>query len=138
MSNMLFCCSILFRLKLPLLILFNKLDLNQEKVQEDWMKDYDKFIQSLKEYDSLYLTSFSRSLSLALDDFYQKLAFRFVSCLTMEGMSGLGGTLEQLKEEYFEFYHQSLVDKFKEMTLEGKSKVEGEKKKFKEDPPTVP
>ena len=33
MQNMLFCCSVLFRLKLPIHIIFNKCDKSDERVQ---------------------------------------------------------------------------------------------------------
>ncbi len=44
MSNMLFCCSILFRLKLPVLIAFNKCDIEKSKEQAKWLSDYDVFL----------------------------------------------------------------------------------------------
>jgi len=45
MSNMLFCVSVMFRLKLPILIIFNKADCapHREEV-ENWLKHYDKFL----------------------------------------------------------------------------------------------
>ena len=44
MSNMLFCCSILFRLKLPVLLAFNKCDIEKSKEQAKWLSDYDTFL----------------------------------------------------------------------------------------------
>lgn len=44
MSNMLFCCSILFRLKLPVLLAFNKCDVVKSKEQATWLTDYDVFL----------------------------------------------------------------------------------------------
>ena len=44
MSNMLFCCSILFRLKLPVLLAFNKCDVVKSKEQARWLTDYDVFL----------------------------------------------------------------------------------------------
>lgn len=47
MSNMLFCCSVMFRLRLPIVVLFNKSDLEQDRVQEKWIKDYDEIVKAL-------------------------------------------------------------------------------------------
>lgn len=44
MSNMLFCCSILFRLKLPVLLAFNKCDVVKSQEQAKWLTDYDVFL----------------------------------------------------------------------------------------------
>jgi hypothetical protein len=49
------------------------------------MDDYENFLGDLKEYEALYLSSLSRSLCFALDDFYKKLKRIFVSSLTGEG-----------------------------------------------------
>lgn len=48
MSNMLFCCSVLFRTKLPVEVVFNKSDKDQERKQKKWMTDYDVFLEDLK------------------------------------------------------------------------------------------
>lgn len=44
MSNMLFCCSIFYKLKLPIIVVFNKSDVANSEILVDWMKDYDKFL----------------------------------------------------------------------------------------------
>lgn len=78
MSNMLFCCSILFRLKLPLAVLFNKSDkLKQNKLKE-WLTNYDVMLEDLKKEDN-YLSCFSRSLCLSMDEFYKDLKYFYVS-----------------------------------------------------------
>lgn len=46
MSNMLFCCSVLFRLKLPILIAFNKSDVSESRVQAEWLTEYNSFLVS--------------------------------------------------------------------------------------------
>ena len=50
MSNMLFCVSIMFRLKLPMVVVFNKSDCVQNKeIVKGWLTDYDQLLVDLKE-----------------------------------------------------------------------------------------
>ena len=44
MSNMLYSLSILYKSKLPLLIVFNKIDVLDHSFAEKWMKDFDETI----------------------------------------------------------------------------------------------
>jgi signal recognition particle receptor subunit beta len=62
MSNMLFCCSILYKLKLPILVVFNKSDVADPQVPIGWMKDYDSFIDVIKGSEN-YLSTLSRSMA---------------------------------------------------------------------------
>merc|ERR1712007_384321 len=72
-SNMLQACSILYKNRLPLILVFNKCDVVGNKFALDWMKDYNKFHNSMLNEES-YSASLSRSLSFVLDEFYQNLA----------------------------------------------------------------
>ena len=42
MSNMLYSLSILYRSKLPLLLAFNKIDIQDHTFALDWMKDFEE------------------------------------------------------------------------------------------------
>lgn len=44
MSNMLFCCSIFYKCKLPIIVVFNKCDVENTDTLATWLKDYDKFL----------------------------------------------------------------------------------------------
>ena len=44
MSNMLFCCSILYKTKLPIVVVFNKNDIADASVPIGWMKNFDLFM----------------------------------------------------------------------------------------------
>lgn len=44
MSNMLFCCSILYKTKLPIVVVFNKSDIADANVPIGWMKNFDQFM----------------------------------------------------------------------------------------------
>lgn len=47
MSNMLYSLSILYKSKLPLLIVFNKTDVLDHSFAEKWMRHFDEFDTSL-------------------------------------------------------------------------------------------
>ncbi len=43
MSNMLYACSIMYKSKLPFILVFNKTDVTHHKFAVEWMSDYDSF-----------------------------------------------------------------------------------------------
>ena len=47
MSNMLYSLSILYKSKLPLIVVFNKIDVLDHSFAQKWMKDFDEFDASL-------------------------------------------------------------------------------------------
>ena len=74
MSNMLHACSIFYRMQLPLVVVFNKIDIASHEFAVEWMTDYDAFQDALaEEKDQSYMTSLIRSMSLGLDEFYETL-----------------------------------------------------------------
>ena len=46
MSNLLFCCSIFYKMKLPLIVVFNKCDVADAIKPIEWMQDIQKNINS--------------------------------------------------------------------------------------------
>ena len=56
-------CSIMFKSRLPLLLVFNKADAADPEVPRSWMADFQNFHEALDK-DSTYAASLSRSLSL--------------------------------------------------------------------------
>ena len=56
-------CSIMFKSRLPLLLVFNKADAADPEVPCSWMASFEAFHQALDK-DSTYAASLSRSLSL--------------------------------------------------------------------------
>lgn len=72
MSNMLYSCSILYKSKLPMVCVFNKTDVITSDFVHEWMNDFEAFNDALdKDRKEEYMTSFNRSLSLVMDEFYQ-------------------------------------------------------------------
>merc|ERR1712083_920767 len=69
MSNMLYACSILYKTKLPFIIAFNKIDVTPHDFPLEWMQDFEKIGESLSRETS-YVASLARSMSLAMEEFY--------------------------------------------------------------------
>lgn len=85
MSNMLQACSILYKTRLPLLLAFNKTDIESHGFALEWMKDYDAYEAALKS-DESYAATLSRSMASVLEEFYENLHTVGVSAVSGEGM----------------------------------------------------
>ncbi|KAK9450853.1 uncharacterized protein V1518DRAFT_425616 [Limtongia smithiae] len=98
MSNMLYACSILYKTKLPLIIVFNKTDVRDAEFATEWMTDFESFQMALKELEddenaeegggaggSGYMNSLMNSMSLVLEEFYRHLDVVSVSAYTGAG-----------------------------------------------------
>jgi translation initiation factor IF-2 len=92
MSNMLYSCSILYKSRLPFVVAFNKVDVQPHAFAVEWMEHFDSFQAALDEanlHSDSYINSLTRSLSLALDEFYSSLSHVGVSSVTGEGFPAL-------------------------------------------------
>ena len=98
-SNMLYALSIMYKMKLPLLIAFNKADIAKDSKVIEWMNDYDSLSKVLKKNDD-YMSTFSSSLSLLLNEFYKTIKFVKVSSKTGEGFDELIKMCEDIKSKY--------------------------------------
>ncbi|KAJ1635633.1 GPN-loop GTPase [Pavlovales sp. CCMP2436] len=108
MSNMLYACSILYKFRLPLVLVFNKTDVLSADFASEWMADSEAFQQAL-EQEKAYIGSLSRSMSLMLDEFYSQLRAVHVSALTGEGIPALFEALQGCKDEYNETYANAII-----------------------------
>ncbi len=72
MSNMMYACSIMYKTKLPFLIVFNKVDVMTHDFALRWMSDVEAFDAALKS-DQSYMSSLTRSMSLVLNEFYHNI-----------------------------------------------------------------
>ncbi|KAG8365795.1 hypothetical protein BUALT_Bualt17G0009000 [Buddleja alternifolia] len=123
MSNMLYACSILYKTRLPLVLAFNKTDVAQHEFALEWMKDFGVFHAAL-DSDHSYTSTLTRSLSLALEDFYKNLRSVGVSAVTGAGMDAFFKAVEASAEEYMETYRTDLEKRRAE-----KQRLEEERRK---------
>ncbi|AET38647.1 GTPase NPA3 Ecym_3144 [Eremothecium cymbalariae DBVPG len=155
MSNMLYACSILYKTKLPMIVVFNKTDVTKADFAKEWMTDFEAFQEALKVDQELngelgnssgYLGSLVNSMSLMLEEFYSQLDTVGVSSHTGEGFDEFLKAVDNKVEEY-ENYYKTERDRIlaeraakeqarKESSLEGLMKDLGIKDQNKRDTST--
>lgn len=127
MSNMLYACSMLYRAKLPMVIVLNKIDVVGCEFVKEWMEDYESFQEALDDASESngysdemagggggYYASLTRSLSLVLDEFYNHLHKVGVSAATGEGVEEFWTVVERAAEDYEEGYLVDLKNRVEE------------------------
>lgn len=115
MSNMLYACSILYKLKLPFVVVFNKIDVLRHEFATEWMTDFEAFQKALDDVqDESYMGSLSRSLSLVLEEFYNNLTAVGVSAATGEGMPEFFAAVDRAAVQYAMEYLPDLLERIKQ------------------------
>ncbi|KAE8132973.1 hypothetical protein BDV38DRAFT_196138 [Aspergillus pseudotamarii] len=131
MSNMLYACSILYKTKLPMILVFNKTDVQDAEFAKEWMTDFDAFQQALREEEesgafgteggaggfgsgSGYMGSLLNSMSLMLEEFYRHLNIVGVSSMTGDGIDEFFQAVEEKRQEFERDYKPELERKKKE------------------------
>jgi GTPase SAR1 family protein len=114
MANMLYACSILYKTKLPMILVFNKTDAHDAVFAKEWMTDFKAFQSALRASEdegdeeaiggSGYMGSLLNSMSLMLDEFYNHLDIVGVSAMTGAGiddfLKAVDGKVEEYEKEY--------------------------------------
>ncbi|KAI9819007.1 MAG: hypothetical protein M1826_001222 [Phylliscum demangeonii] len=117
MSNMLYACSILYKTKLPMILVFNKTDVRDAAFAEEWMRDFEAFQAALRADEeaaaddvlgSGYHASLLNSMSLMLDEFYQHLSVVAVSALTGHGVDAFFRAVDEKVLDFQRHYQPEL------------------------------
>jgi GTPase SAR1 family protein len=134
MANMLYACSILYKTKLPMILVFNKTDAHDAEFAKEWMTDFEAFQRALRESEeeseggiggSGYMGSLLNSMSLMLDEFYNHLDLVGVSAMTGAGIDEFLEAVERKVQEYENEYKPEMEKakmRREEEKLKGKQK----------------
>lgn len=126
MSNMLYACSILYKTKLPMILVFNKTDVKDAEFAKEWMTDFEAFQAALRQEESVgsfggleggesalgggsgYMGSLLNSMSLMLEEFYKQLHVVGVSSMTGQGVDEFFTAVDKKVEEFERDYRPEL------------------------------
>nr|UXY87954.1 ATP/GTP-bp [Cryptomonas curvata] len=106
-SNILYSCSVLYKSRLPLMMILNKVDITSADFLREWLNDTDMFDKALEKED-FFAGSFARSLASTLECFYQRISFSIVSSLNGFGIFQLLNTLKKIYLEFLISYQKEL------------------------------
>ncbi|KAK3622452.1 hypothetical protein LTR56_001941 [Elasticomyces elasticus] len=124
MSNMLYAISILYKTRLPMVLVFNKTDVKGEEEAVEWMRDFESFQAALRKEEEEqwsgdggggngqgggYMGSLLNSMSLVLEEFYNALSVVGVSSMTGDGVAAFFEAVEGKREEFDRDYKPELA-----------------------------
>nr|XP_033794411.1 GPN-loop GTPase 1 isoform X3 [Geotrypetes seraphini] len=124
MSNMLYACSILYKTKLPFIVVMNKTDIIDHNFAVEWMQDFETFQDALNQ-ETTYVSNLTRSMSLVLDEFYSSLRVVGVSAVAGTGLDDFFVQVSQAAEEYQRDYRPE-YERLRRTLAEAQSKQQKE------------
>ncbi|KAK4166660.1 hypothetical protein QBC43DRAFT_232199 [Cladorrhinum sp. PSN259] len=148
MSNMLYAVSILYKMKLPMILVFNKADAKDPSFAKEWMTDYEAFQAALTEDEnnnafgggegeggsgSGYMSGLINSMSLMLEEFYSHLSIVGVSSLYGTGIDEFFAAVEEKAEEFKKDYQPELDRRLAEREENKKKQRDKELAKMMKD-----
>lgn len=151
MSNMLYACSILYKTKLPMILVFNKADVTDPSFAKDWMTDFEAFQAALRNEEeggsfggqegstgpasggSGYMSSLLNSMSLMLEEFYAHLDVVGVSAMTGQGVDEFFAAVEKKRQEFERDYKPELERRWEERKMEKEQKRQRDLDRLMED-----
>jgi GTPase SAR1 family protein len=139
MSNMLYAISILYKTKLPMILVFNKTDVKQPTEAIDWMRDFESFQAAVRAEEeeeregSGYMGSLLNSMSLVLEEFYNQLSVVGVSSMTGDGVDDFFDAVEDKRAEFNKEYKPELEARRVEMEAEKAGSTEKEMQRLMQD-----
>lgn len=142
MSNMLYACSILYKTKLPMIVVFNKTDVQNADFAKEWMSDFEEFqMAMMKDRDlngedglsSGYMSSLVNSMSLMLEEFYSQLDIAGCSAMTGEGFDDFMDAVDKKVDEYHEYYEAERERILKQKEEDEKKRKAGSLNKLMKD-----
>ncbi|KAF4547488.1 GPN-loop GTPase 1-like protein [Elsinoe fawcettii] len=141
MSNMLYAISILYKTRLPMILVFNKTDVKKPNEAIEWMRDFESFQAALRKEEeaddgtggSGYMGSLLNSMSLVLEEFYNNLSVVGVSSMTGEGMDEFFEAVEGKRGEFEREYAPELQRRKAEREREKEQNREKQVEKLMRD-----
>jgi GPN-loop GTPase len=150
MSNMLYACSILYKTKLPMILVFNKTDVQDADFAKEWMTDWEAFQDALRKEEesgglgvdsdgvglgggSGYMGSLLNSMCMVLEEFYKHLSVVGVSSMTGDGVDEFFQAVEEKKSEFDRDYRPELERRREQAAKEKEQRREKELGKLLKD-----
>lgn len=130
-SNMLYACSIMYKTRLPMIIVFNKIDVASCEYAQAWMRDFDEFDKALN--DSNFVGDLARSMAMTLEEFYKAMPTVGVSAQTGEGIPDLITAIMKATEQYNCEYRPLLEERKRKRMEDDQQRKEDELQRFKND-----